>query len=127
MESKIETRMQDWLEVRLKQQAEEIRDVEVRMKEWLDDRLRQQADEIERLVDEQSHMRNLFDVELQQVRDDTDELCDVRIEDQMLSVKIECEEFVKDEMREAKRGIVQHFRSMANLFSDIDSELGDNG
>lgn len=127
MESRLENRMQDWVEVRLKQQAEEIRNVEGRMKDWLQGRLKQQADEMKRLADEQEHMRDHFDDEIQQVRNETDELCDVRIEDQMLSVKIECEEFVKDEIREAKRGIVQHFRSMANLFSDIDSELGDNG
>lgn len=127
MESRLENRMQNWLEGRLKQQAERIQNMELKTKAWLEDRLRQQTDEIKRLADEQDHMRDVFDNELQQVRSETDELCDVRIEDQMLSVKVECEEFVKDEMREAKRGIVQHFRSMANLFSDIDSELGDNG
>lgn len=125
MEARLESRMQNWVEVRLKQQTEEMRNVEIRMKEWLEDRLQQQADRIERLADEQDQMMNHFDDEIQQVRNETDDLCDVRIDDQMLSVKVECEEFVKDEMREAKRGIVQHFRSMANLFSDIDSELGD--
>lgn len=127
MESRLETRMQSWVEVRLKQQAEEIRNVENRMKDYLEERLQQQAEQIEKLADEQGHMQDLFYDEVQQVRNETDELCDVRIEDQMLSVKIECEEFVRDEMREAKRGIVSHFRTMANLFSDIDPELGDNG
>lgn len=127
MEARLENRMQNWVEDCLKQQAEETRNAEIRMKEWLEDRLQQQADRIERLADEQDQMMNHFDDEIQQVRNETDDLCDVRIDDQMLSVKVECEEFVKDEMREAKRGIVQHFRSMANLFSDIDSELGDIG
>lgn len=123
MESRLESRMQNWVEVRLKQQTEEVRHMEGRIQNCL----KQQADDMERLADEQNRLRDHFDDGIQQVRNETDELCDVRIEDQMLSVKVECEEFVKDEMREAKRGIVQHFRSMANLFSDIDSELGDNG
>lgn len=128
MESRLESRIHNWIEGRLKEQADEVRSMESRMKEWLEDRLRQQAEEFQNLEEGQERMRNEFDDQIQQVRDETDDLCDVRIDDQMLSVKVECEEFVKEEMREAKRGIIQHFRRMADLFSDIDSELGeDNG
>lgn len=52
------------------------------------------------LADEQNYLRDHIDNEIEQVRNDTDDLCDVRVEDQMLSVKIECEDFVKDEMRD---------------------------
>lgn len=90
---------------------EDLKQMETGLKQWMDKRL---SDCVEELHEELDQREGKVDEQIQEVRDEADDVIDVRIDDRMLGVKVELDEYVEEQMDNAEERLMNRL-STANV------------
>lgn len=120
----METRIKDWVDERLNKYTDDLRQeierTSVQQQTEIYDQVQEVRREIQQVSDEnQATFDRIEDVEegIQASKEETSELVDDRLEEQMATVRSEIEEYVVEQMHEAQDRIVDHIRS--NVYIDF--------
>lgn len=120
----METRIKDWVDERLTKHAADLRrEIErtsVQQQNQVRDQVQELRAEVRQVSDETQETFDRIEEakeDMQAFKDETSELVDGRLEEQLDTVRNELEEYVVEQMHEAQERIVDHIRS--NVYIDF--------